>query len=72
MNKKELMIKLTEALSIEETDMIADLDYLMNKVSNLDIDLEVKQKLLKIMDQMRDDTLRHARIISKQLMVMLK
>lgn len=60
MNKEELVNMFTEGLSIEELPTISNLEELRNIVESSDMDKTVKEELLRKLNHLIKDTLRHA------------
>lgn len=59
--------QLSKALYMEETDLIDSLMTLIKQLNRVYIDEETKQSILKLLNKLLDDSIKHSNIVSKIL-----
>lgn len=68
----DLKKSLSKALYYEETDLIDFLIALIKKFNKIYMDKPVKDKIIKHLNRLLDDTIRHSTMISKELMELIE
>ncbi|HLE06397.1 MAG TPA: hypothetical protein VI790_03515 [Candidatus Nanoarchaeia archaeon] len=59
--------QLSKALYMEETDLIDSLMNLIKQLNRVYLDEETKELVLKLLNKLLDDSIRHSNMISKML-----